>query len=123
MAIRITKDTLGPALKMASAVGTQRASAAIKYMEPRVESRAKTNAPWQDQTGNARQGLKARGGQSSELFYIDLFHTMPYGIWLEVRWSGRFATIMPTVIEMGPEVARVVGNAFVGGRGSDRTIT
>jgi hypothetical protein len=42
-------------------------------------------------------------------YYIDLFHTVEYGIWLEIRWDGRFAIIQPTLEHFGPEVMGSLG--------------
>lgn len=73
---------------------------------PDVENYMKTNAPWQDQTSNARNGLTARAFQEGETIGIDLAHSVPYGIYLEARFSGRYAIIEPTVLAMGPVVMR-----------------
>src|SRR5262245_15447723 len=72
----------------------------------RVEQYAKENAPWEDRTGDARQGLKATGEQRLVYYAITLFHTVDYGIWLEVRWDGKYAIILPTLEAMGPELMR-----------------
>lgn len=95
----------------------------MEYQSPRVQSHARSNATWTDRTSNARNGLFAqayststgrgrdsagrftRGGSS---YGIVLFHSVPYGIWLEVRWSGRYSIIMPTIEEKGPDVMRMV---------------
>lgn len=74
------------------------------YWAPQVASYARSNAPWQDQTSNARNGLTAVAENSPSNHAIVLFHRMPYGIWLEVRWSGRYAIILPTVKVMGHTV-------------------
>ena len=70
----------------------------------RVEAYAKENAPWSDRTGDARAGLTARGQQRLVQYSITLFHTVEYGLWLEVRWSGRYAIIRPTLEVMGPQL-------------------
>lgn len=76
---------------------------------PRAESYMRENAPWTDQTGNARAGLRARHEKEPLVQHeLILYHTMPYGIWLEVRWSGRYAIIVPTLQQMGPEVMQMV---------------
>lgn len=64
---------------------------------------AKQNAPWTDRSGNARAGLHAKaspinGGQSFELL---LAHSVFYGIFLESRFSGKYAIIMPTINWVG----------------------
>lgn len=80
---------------------------------PRIESAAKINAPWTDQTGNARNGLAARAGVEGRAHYIALFHQVPYGIFLEVRWSGKYAVIMPTLDEWTPKVVEAL-NGLLG---------
>lgn len=75
---------------------------------PRVQSYARSTAPWTDRTGNARNGLFARSGGSSGHKFIELYHTVPYGIYLETRWGGRYQVIVPTVTAEG---ARIMGMA------------
>jgi hypothetical protein len=73
---------------------------------PDVENYMKTGAPWQDQTGNARNGLFARPYRDGDEVGIVLGHGVFYGVFLETRWSGRYAIIQPTLDHMGPEVMR-----------------
>jgi hypothetical protein len=80
--------------------------AVMEYHAPQVSSYAKTNAPWEDQTGNARNGLDAKAYSDGSTHGIVLFHQVPYGIWLEVRFDGQNATIMPTILNQGPEVMK-----------------
>lgn len=66
----------------------------------------KQNAPWTDRTGAARSGLHTLvtlGGDQHVILYA---HTVHYGIWLEVKFSGRDATIMPTILKEGPDLMR-----------------
>src|SRR5690349_22079837 len=67
------------------------------YFSARIEAYAKQHAPWTDRTGNARQGLTARSFRTATAVTIVLFSAMSYGIWLEVKNSGRFAIILPTL--------------------------
>lgn len=71
---------------------------------PLVENHMKTSAPWNDVTGNARNGLFARPYSEGDEVGIILGHSVDYGIWLEVRWNGKYAVIQPTIDEMGPVV-------------------
>lgn len=64
----------------------------------------KDNASWQDDTGNARNGLAARAYKDQDSTGIVLYHQVPYGLWLEVRWSGRYAIIVPAMEEWGKRV-------------------
>lgn len=73
------------------------------YHRDVATAHAKTNAPWTDRTGNARAGLHSTVnviGQG-EAFELLVAHSVYYGIWLEVRFSGKFAIIMPTVNYVG----------------------
>lgn len=61
---------------------------------------AKENRPWTDRTEKARLGLQAQVfWQDREHFTIFLGHgpDVEYGIWLEVRWGGRYAILVPTL--------------------------
>lgn len=58
---------------------------------------AKKNAPWTDRTGNARAGLHTDLNVGQNYVELVVAHSVPYGIWLEVRWSGKYAIIGPTI--------------------------
>lgn len=79
-------------------------SALMKYESHKVEGYMRQNAPWSDRTTNARNGLFARAFSSDHSHAIVCYHTMPYGIWLEVRWSGRYAIINPTIQAEGRRI-------------------
>lgn len=78
--------------------------ALMTYMAPEIENWMKMNASWQDQTGNARNGLAARPFKDGDGLGIVLYHQVPYGIWLEVRFSGTYGIIVPAMEEWGPKV-------------------
>lgn len=67
------------------------------YWSPQIETEAKASKPWVDRTGNAASGLRGRAERVDDNVYIYLFHTLDYGKWLEIRWAGRWAIIMPTL--------------------------
>lgn len=81
-----------------------------------VQDYARSHAPWTDRTGNARNGLfavaRSGGGgrnnlgqfQGATQHEIVLYHTVPYGIWLEVRFAGKNAIINPTIQHEGPRI-------------------
>ena len=94
---KIDPKTVGGALYTAAA-----------YQAPIATRDMRRNATWKDRTGNARNGLMAKAfhdkGRRSVL--LVLFHRVPYGVWLEVRWSGRYAIIGPTLRTAGDGVIR-----------------
>jgi hypothetical protein len=71
--------------------------ALAQYFAARIEAFAKQNAPWTDQTGNARQGLTARAFREATAVTIVLFGAVHYQIWLEVKNAGRYAIILRTL--------------------------
>jgi hypothetical protein len=81
----------------------------MKSQAPRVQDYARTHAPWTDRTGNARQGLFARYSGGNGNHVITVYHTVSYGIWLEVRFAGRNRIIQPTVTAEGNRVMAGLG--------------
>jgi hypothetical protein len=91
----------GAAFALTFEAGT---SAIVRGMAKEVQDYAQSEAPWEDRTGDARDGLTAQAKFSFTKYTIVLFHTVDYGIWLEVRWNGRYAIIMPTIETKGHEL-------------------
>jgi len=117
--LTLEEDTLTPTLKALPGVIDKIVATTMHYYEPQVENYAKLNAPWKDRTTNARNGLAARSGRNAKTHYIVLFHQVPYGIWLETRWSAKYAIIMPTIDKYGPEIMdtfnKILEKRFPGG--------
>lgn len=109
--IVIVSDTLTPNLKALPEKIEAAVATAVDYSATRAEAYAKTNAPWTDRTGNARGGLfTAPFHDFGNNHGYDVAHSVPYGIWLEVRFEGRYAIIEPTVQAMGPELMGMVAS-------------
>lgn len=101
----IELDTLTPGVaKLTPEI--RKAIRAIMYRyAPKAEAYMRTTAPWTDRTGLARMGLGAEPiADRSDVYAIVLYHTVEYGIWLEVRFNGTYAVIQPTVEQFGPQV-------------------
>lgn len=78
----------------------------VSYHASRGTQIMKTEAPWHDRTGAARSGLHTvsfSGGGKHEIIFA---HSVHYGIWLEVKFSGRDEIIMPSVRKTGRELMR-----------------
>lgn len=88
-----------------TAVFERQASVSTSFM--------RENATWTDRTGNARNGLHAvavhSGGGTHELV---LAHSVPYGIWLEVRFAGRYAIISRSVQRAGSDIFRLLSRGL-----------
>lgn len=99
----VWRGTLPENLRNLDAHILKRMAVATNAFAPRIESHMKTNAPWTDRTGNARAGLFARseiGGLSASIVFG---HSVFYGIFLETRFSGTYAIVLPTLEEMAPQ--------------------
>lgn len=67
----------------------------------------KEEAPWTDDTGAARAGLHSYTvHEPPRRHTIVLSHAVNYGIWLEVKNSGRYEIIMPTLLDTGRDLMR-----------------
>lgn len=106
---KITRNDLTPKLKRMPGEVRRFIIAAFEFHATKAEGMMRQNARWTDRTGNARNGLRAEarhlpGGAHS----LVLFHTMPYGIWLEVRWNGKYAIIAPTMQQVTPKLLATI---------------
>lgn len=84
-------------------------AAAFEYQAPKSEARMKTGARWTDRTGNARGGLYTATSHTGNLHTLLLSHTMAYGIYLEVRFSGRYAIVTPEIRLAAADLQRLIG--------------
>lgn len=73
----------------------------------KMEAHAKPNAPWQDRTSHARQGLFGEAAEFDDnTLRVRLSHTMDYGEYLELCNSGKYAILEPTVKHFAPDFFR-----------------
>jgi hypothetical protein len=107
----VVHDGIGPTL--AWMVGTlgARVVASMEEGKGKVEEYAKSNAPWEDRTGDARDGLIADLSEEDGVIVLELAHSVEYGIYLETIEDGAFAIIMPTLEALGPEILHEAGAA------------
>lgn len=107
------KDSLTPSLIKLLPTIDAAVDITFDAMAARAASMMRANAPWTDRTGNARAGLKAVHESEPMVEHrLVLLHSMPYGIWLEVRWSGRYAIIAPTMVTASRELAITLAAAI-----------
>ena len=106
-------DSLTPNLKRL----LPRVDAAVDLVfdryEAQAESYARINAPWTDRTGNARNGLFAQHDAEHMVRHeLTVYGTMPYTFWLEVKFSGKYAIIGPTLVHIAPLMAADLASAI-----------
>lgn len=110
-----TDDSLTPAIDAIDDATDRFLTATMGYHAPQVEAYAKKNASWTDRTTNARNALFAVAEFSRPTYRIVLGHGIPYGVWLEVRFAGRYAIIEPTIREQGKEVMKTIQAGYMRG--------
>lgn len=71
-----------------------------------IQNHAQNNAPWEDRTGDARDGLDVTVENNGKFIDIILAHSVDYGQWLETIQHGKFAIIMPTLEYFAPEILK-----------------
>lgn len=72
----------------------------------KMEASAKTNRPWTDRTGKARQTIKgfAKHASNASKIRITLQDGVYYGKYLEYCNGGKYAIIEPTVDKEAPNI-------------------
>lgn len=81
-----------------------------QFFAAQIETQAKAGAKWVDRTGHARQGLTARAFKTATSVVLYLWHSVFYGIFLEVKQAGRLAIILPTLEKnYGPYMQAIQG--------------
>ena len=80
-----------------------------------AEQSAKANAPWKDQTGDARRLLKGIVIDDGHALGVAIAHRVEYGKNLETVSNGRFAILKPTIESIRSEVY-AAWREFWGGR-------
>jgi hypothetical protein len=79
------------------------------YHDSLTEAWMKNNAPWTDRTSAARNGLRAQAEHVPfKTYAIHIWHTVAYGIWLEVRFAGKNAILLPTLQDRGPKIMKTL---------------
>lgn len=103
--LEFTKNSLSPGLKQIMPTLRKNIYQVLRFHEGPLLAKAKVDAPWKDQTGNARNGLSTTVVvMSPNVYALVLFHTVDYGLWLEVRFAGKYAVIKPTITAYTPLV-------------------
>jgi len=111
-------DTLSGGLKQFPAKLDRAIVSVFEYEATRAETHAKTEAPWTDQSSNARNDLFTATEHvplKSHTLIVSHGPNIPYGKWLEIRWAGKYAIIMPTVKVAGSDIMRLLNGLLESG--------
>lgn len=99
-------DTLTPGVALASVAFTHHLEEEVLEVAIEALEFAKDQAPWNDRTGAAREGLDTSVQWEGAEIVWDLYHQVDYGIWLETVLNGKYSVIMPTLELFAPRVGR-----------------
>lgn len=83
----------------------------VRYWDGPVETWMKHNAPWQDRTTNARNGLFAVAKKiAAGLYAIILGHTVDYGVYLEDGTENMqaYPIVGPAIQRFAPKVMKTL---------------
>ncbi len=67
----------------------------------KMEAYAKKNAPWENQTGHARQRLHGYTEKRQGKIRVVIAHGVNYGVYLEKANEEKYAILDKTVLEVG----------------------
>lgn len=101
---KFDKGTLDRGLRTLPPEVERRVHLTVERAAAKGEVYLKNDAPWTDRTGAARSGLHTTTSSSGRQHEIVFAHTVDYGIWLEVKNSGKYEVIVPTMIKTGREL-------------------
>lgn len=86
-----------------------RVAAALNSLAPEIRDYMRTSHPWQNQTGDAERGLDAYVEEAlSGLIALVLAHGVSYGVYLETKFGGRDAIIIPTLEAFRGQIVQVL---------------
>ena len=72
----------------------------------KMETHAKSNKPWVDRTGRAKQSLNSSWKWVGDVARVELSHGVYYGIYLELCNEKRYAIIKPTIDIISPQAIK-----------------
>lgn len=76
----------------------------------KMETHAKSNKPWVDRTGRAKQSLNSSWKWVGDVARVELSHGVHYGIYLEFCNEKKYAIISPTINYISPKVIKGLKN-------------
>lgn len=107
---KIQRDTLTPSLRVFDDKMREAIVTLLDYWGIKGTSEMRTGARWTDRTTNARNSLDYRVNQAGDDFSVTFYGGMHYNIWLEIRWSGKYAIIGPVMISIAPRLREMLSD-------------
>ncbi len=89
--------------------------AVAQYVATQAQNDMRRNATWTDRTGNARNGLFSianRAASDVVVLYLSHGTAVWYGVFLETRFAGKYAIIIPTMQRILPQLEKMLKDLF-----------
>ncbi len=80
-----------------------------------AQNEMRSNAPWTDRTGNARSALFSIAEQAAKdmvILYLSHGTAIYYGVFLETKYAGKYAIIVPTMQRILPKLEQMLKDIF-----------
>lgn len=75
----------------------QKLEPALQRVGQDMRAYAQMNHPWTNRTGRAEAELNYNVSREGNAIVLTVYQGAPYGIWLEVRWGGRWGILPETM--------------------------
>jgi len=86
----------------------------LSVIAKEIEETAKAYHPWSNVTGAAEAGLNCHAERSGTGVKVILAHGVDYGIWLEVKFGGKWGVIEPAMTLSYPDIMAAMMRALEG---------
>jgi hypothetical protein len=89
--------------------------AVAAHIATQAQNEMRANAPWTDRTGNARSALFSLAEMAAKdvvILYLSHGTAIYYGVFLETRYAGKYAIIVPTMQRILPQLERMLKDIF-----------
>lgn len=119
--LRMTVKWITPPSHLAKAIELYgaRVMTAVHAVANQIATQAQNdmrqNAAWTDRTGIARGGLFSTAQRASEdvvILYLSHGTAVWYGVFLETRYAGKYAIIIPTMQRILPDLEKMLKEIF-----------
>ncbi|MCA9874535.1 MAG: hypothetical protein H6659_18665 [Ardenticatenaceae bacterium] len=89
--------------------------AVAQHIATQAQNDMRRNASWTDRTGNARNGLFSTANRAARdvvVLYLSHGTAIWYGVFLETRYAGKYAIIIPTMQRILPQLEKMLKDLF-----------
>lgn len=94
------------------AQGRARLASELLQVGEEMRAYAQLNHPWTNRTGEAEAELGYAVDDGGDVIELTIYQGAPHGIWLEVKYGGRWGILPETMMQGYGRVLQAVASAF-----------